>query len=258
MIPARLLSGLSLVLFVLAGCSGAATTTTDTSTTSAAASPDTTQADASTTTDELRTALAYGAALQEAIDDYEAQRQATRTALDTATQDALQTLQNDPNAEQVRQATSTWRRQWNDVQANTQQLWGDLANAEAAAAQYFNHLERQTAMISDADLRASERERNESLKQDWRNVTATASSDIEALQTRLQQGNDLYITMLNASLRSGFSENIERLQTLSGSGLQLLDDLQGLTATGHTLLGRDVNDQSAASEESDASESSGR
>jgi hypothetical protein len=95
-------------------------------------------------------------------------------------------------------------------------------------------------MISNPDLRTSEREQNASLKQTWQNTTTAATSDIEVLQSHLQQGNDLYIAMLNASLRAGFAKNVEQLQTLSESSLDLLGSLHDLTRTGRSLTGREA------------------
>lgn len=258
----RILSVFSLAFLVLTGCSSSATTSEPVTSESVAATPaDTTTRSGPETTGELKTAIEYAQSLDNALAMYEKRRQEAQTALDGATQEALQTLSNDPTPAQVRQATSTWRQQWNEVQAQTKRLWMALGNVEAAATQYFTHLERQTAMIRDADLRETERNRNKTLQQTWTNAAMTAANNIRDLETHLQAGDDLYIAMLNASLRAGFDENVEQLQDVAETGRTLLGDLHGLTTTGEALMGgaSDETDAPAASSgEASASSESGR
>jgi hypothetical protein len=65
----------------------------------------------------------------------------------------------------------------------------------------------------------------------------------------LQQGNDLYVTMLNASLRSGFGENVEALQEIDEDASSLLEELQQLTQSGQRLV---IDDASGEAEDAPA------
>ena len=260
MTTVRTLLAFTLLAFVFVGCSSTASTTApdesmDSSSDTVTASADTT--DTITPTSELETAIGFAEALDQEVSDFESQRQATSTALESATEDALQTLENNPTTSQVRSATSTWRRQWNDVRSNVRNLWHAFADAESAAEQYFSHLERQTAMISDPDLRAAEQERNADLEQSWRNASVAAAEDFKNLYSFLQQGDDLYVTMLNASLRDGFEDNIDTLREVSDSSISLLDDLHGLTTSGLSLISKDPSSGSDATASDDADATSG-
>lgn len=255
MTTVRTLLTFALLALVFTGCSSTASTTApDASTTSSTdtvtASPDTT--DTTVPTAELETAVGYAEALDQELSDFESQRQATATALESATADAIQTLENNPTTSQLRSATSTWRRQWDDVRSNVRSLWHAFADAESAAEQYFSHLERQTALISNPDLRASEQERNAALEQSWRNASVAATDDFKELYSFLQQGDDLYVTMLNASLRDGFEDNVDSLRNVSDSSMTLLDDLYGLTTSGLSLISKDPSNGSDTAASDDA------
>jgi len=243
---------LSLVLLstlLFAGCAGSASTTSE----PAASDSDATSAEAATDSTarspELASAVEFADRLVRRLDAFEAQRQETRSQIQSATESALSTLSNEPAADDLRAATRAWRTDWNAARTEVRALDRAYSDVEAAAVRYFHHLERQTSRISNDSLRSAERSKNERLEMQWQNATVRASGHLTALRHRLRQGNDLYVTMLNASLRSDFGENVDTLQQIDARTTTLLEELRELSKSGQRLV---IDDDSDASSEQPA------
>ena len=244
--PLRALAVL-LTVAVFAGCSGTAATSSSSAPTASTPAADTTQTAASTDstarTEELRAAVRHAERLQRELQAFESHRKATKSAVEAASSTALERLSDDPTASEVRLATSAWRADWMTVQSEMQKLEREFSDVEAAAVRYFNHLERQTSSIADGELRADERERNGRIEHNWTNATVKATAHMEDLRVRVHSGDDLYVAMLNASLRSGFDENLDRLKTLTGESESMLAELQQFTRSGRSLLIDEATDE---------------
>jgi predicted RNase H-like nuclease (RuvC/YqgF family) len=236
---------------LLTGCagSGAAPSTEATAETDAADDSVTTSSPAPSTFPPLDSAVEFADRLLRELEAFELQRQETRSRIQTATDAALSTVTNTPSAGDLRDATRAWRQDWNAARAAMHDLDRSFADVEAAAVRYFNHLDRQTSRISNDSLRSAERSQNERLNQRWQNAIVRARGNLQGLHHRLQQGNDLYVTMLNASLRSGFGENVEALQEIDEDASSLLEELQQLTQSGQRLV---IDDASGEAEDAPA------
>jgi hypothetical protein len=185
----------------------------------------------------LDDALATADALAGELNAYEEQRAQTMTQVDEASSQALNALENASSADAVREATRTWRQNWNAVREEVNLLATRYAAVSATAVGYFHHLDAQTAQISDDGLRAEEQERNDEIHASWRSTSNDALQALRTLRANLQTGDDLYVTMLNASLRSGFDTHIEHLRSLSEDSKAALEELQAVTEEGESLVG---------------------
>ena len=194
--------------------------------------------DAATLDDALATANELASDLQA----YEEQRAQTTARVDEATSQALSVLENGPSSEEMRQATRTWRENWNAVQEEVNALAMRYAEASATAVGYFHHLDAQTATISNEELRTEEQERNDEIHASWRTTSGDALQALRIIRANLKAGDDLHVTMLNASLRSGFDVHVDRLRTVGNEMKEALDALEAVTNEGETLVGQTGND----------------
>jgi hypothetical protein len=188
-------------------------------------------------TPELRGALDYVNAMASALDTYESQRAELQSRLQASTEAALNKLGNDPSPSVVQEATSAWRSDWNDVRSRIEALDLAYTELEVMANKYFNQLNRQSALITRESLRESERERNDEIEQEWTEATEQATADLNALRDLLIVGDDYYVTLLNASVRAGTDENLERLRDISEDGADLTESLERLTTAAEDLVG---------------------
>lgn len=208
-----------------------------------------------TETATLDDALATAEALASDLNSYEDQRAQTTSQVEEATSQALNALENAPSTESVREATRAWREDWDAVHEEVDLLATRYAEVAARTVGYFHHLDAQTANISNADLRAEEQERNDEIHASWRNTAGDATQALRTLRANLNSGDDLYVTMLNASLRSGFDTHVERLRALSEEMQSALASLEAITSEGEALVGSLDASSSESSASNDASSS---
>ncbi|PEN05791.1 hypothetical protein CRI93_11860 [Longimonas halophila] len=203
----------------------------------------------------LDDALATADALASDLNNYEDQRAQTTNQLEEATSQALNALENAPSTEAVREATRAWREDWDAVREEVDLLATRYAEVAARTVGYFHHLDAQTANISNADLRAEEQERNDEIHESWRSTASEATHALRTLRANLKNGDDLYVTMLNASLRSGFDTHVERLRALGEETHAALESLESITSEGEALVGS-LDEPSSDSSASDDAASS--
>jgi len=204
----------------------------------------------------LDDALAAADELTSDLRAYEDQRSETTTRVDEATSQALGVLENEPSLSEVREATRTWRAHWDTVHEEVNALAMRYAEASATAVGYFHHLDAQTADISNEELRTQEQERNDEIHASWRDTNGDALHALRIIRANLKAGDDLHVTMLNASLRSGFEAHIDRLRALDEDTKEALDALEAITSEGETLVGSiDENEASTSDTAEEGSDS---
>lgn len=197
----------------------------------------------------LDDALATADALASDLNAFEDQRTQTTTQAEQATSQALSSLESAPSPQAVREATRAWRANWDGVREEVDMLATRYAEVAARAVGYFHHLDAQTSSITNDELRADELERNDEIRASWRSTSNDALEALRTLRANLNDGDDLYVTMLNASLRSGFDVHVERLRALGEEMQTALQSMEAITEEGEALVGslEDASSQSAAS-----------
>lgn len=223
-------------LLVLAGCSSSeSTTSSDVSDDGPSAAA--TMASRAPQTDELGTALDYVNALASEIDTYEQRRATVQASLEAATDNVTSKLGNSPSPATVQEVTNTWRSDLNRLAEEVEAMDAAYTRVEVAAERYFNQLNRQSALITQQDLREEERARNDELETAWNSATEQATADINTLRDLLVIGEDYYVTLLNASVRAQSEENLDVIRGMSEDGSTTLTSLADLTEAGRQLVG---------------------
>lgn len=191
---------------------------------------------------ELAGAVQQAEALSNQLSVFEDQRKETLASLNTATNAVMERLDKNADPAEVRTATSAWRTNWAEVYQQIDQLDHMYTEVEAMSVRYFSQLNRQTATISDSQLRKAETNRNAELRQEWSRKSSLAAANFTELRSLVKEGNDFYVTLLNASIRPGSDRNLDKLKTISSRGSSLLNDLYEYTTTGRKLVGDDSSE----------------
>ncbi|WP_022835641.1 hypothetical protein [Salisaeta longa] len=233
----------SLFLFLAAGlavgCSstGATQTATRADASAPAAAQDTAATAAPARPAALAQAVQYANAFQQQLSTYEAQRQAALEALTNATSTALARLDSVSQPADLRAVTETWRQQWTAAARATEQLGDQFTDVETSGTRYFNQLNRQTARIANPELRASELENNLALQRAWTQQLQQSAADLRDVRLLVNAGNDVFVTLLNASLRPGTTQVKAQVQELQEDAQALLEELYAVTSAGYELVG---------------------
>ena len=185
---------------------------------------------------ETKKVLSYRDSLEDAIANFEKSREKTVTAVTAATEDALGSLQK--KRPDLPGASETWETEWRAAHAAFRQLEEDFSGVAKTSREFFLRLEKLTAEIRDAGIKAAEEAKDRRLRAAWTGAFAEAAAHLDKLRGLLADGDDFSRVLLAAAVRESLEVNITELRRISERAQAMLVQLERLTLEGRRLVGR--------------------
>jgi len=200
--------------------------------------------------------LTYATTLRGAIDSFEDSRNNTSEKIseistkingiineNTSTQNNVEQTVNISTTDnysdtkiEISSLAQMWETEWIEVHNRFGNLRSDFQQIGTASESYFQELDKITEAIKDAQIKATEQEKNQKLREEWDAAYTQASSDLSALDELINRGDDFEKILQLAALRATLSENIIQLQEISTEAQNLLVELGQLTVEGRRLI----------------------
>ncbi len=184
------------------------------------------------------TATAHAAELAEkfkdSVDDFDKSRAKAAEQLSDDTKDAVKKLSSD--SPDVEAASESWESAWAKFTPHIAELDTNLAAARKEAERYFAELDRNTESITNPATKASEKDKNGTIKQLWNQAHSEASQRITQLKAVQAQASDLQKVMLGEVLRGKIQSNIERIKGLASDAQDVLAKLDQLKTHSGTFV----------------------
>jgi len=141
---------------------------------------------------------------------------------------------DEPNLVKI---SKEWEEKWLEITEKFNALNEEFINISEKSAPFFNALDTIVLGINDAELRKSQINSNNILKEKWQTNYDIAQTTMNQIEKLIGKGNDYSRVLIATSIRQALEENIEELKTISESAKSLLAELQKFSLEGKKIIG---------------------
>jgi len=141
---------------------------------------------------------------------------------------------DEPNLVKI---SKEWEEKWLEITEKFNALNEEFINISEKSALFFNALDTIVLGINDAELRNSQINSNNILKEKWQTNYDIAQTTMNQIEKLIGKGNDYSRVLIATSIRQALEENIEELKTISESAKSLLAELQKFSLEGKKIIG---------------------
>jgi predicted RNase H-like nuclease (RuvC/YqgF family) len=183
---------------------------------------------------ETEKAIEYADSLQNAIVEFEQNRENVNVNIANSTTETLSELEIIQNSK-LRESIKKWAKKWDNVKQDFHSLKSSFENVQTTSNRYFGKLQDIASKINNQTLKTSEINKNTSLQESWNKVLQESLNNLNNLESIIKEGDDFYRILLGASIREKLDDSISELKNISVKAKNLLKELQTLTLEGKKL-----------------------